>query len=335
MLDPVLLVIAGIIIALAFDFGNGFNDAANAISTVVATQVLSMRGAVLMAAFFNMVGAFVFGTAVAATIGKGLIEPGAVNEVIILSGVIGAIVWVYLTSFMGIPISASHSLIGGFIGAAIAGAGLQSLIASGILKVVLFIFIAPILGLIGAFFFFSFILHLVKNRAPEKINRHFRRLQLISASVYSLGHGTNDAQKTMGIIAILLFTGGFLGGEFHVPFWVVLLSHGTIAAGTMAGGWRVVKTLGLKITKLRPIHGFCAETAGAATIIGSTLAGIPVSTTHVIAGSIFGIGVTKRFSAVRWTVARKIVWAWAITIPFATSVGFVSYFIVNYLVNLF
>jgi PiT family inorganic phosphate transporter len=324
-----ILAIIIIILALIFDFGNGFNDAANSISTIVATRVLSLRKAVLLAAAANFIAAFVFGVAVATTIAKGLIDPSVVSLWIILSGLVGAILWVYLASFLGLPISASHSLIGGYIGAALIAVGIKSVIWGGVLKVVAFIFIAPLIGFFVAHLFFIFIILLVRKKPERKLNSWFKKLQLISVSVYSLGHGTNDAQKTMGIIALTLFTAGLLGSTFHVPFWVVITSHVTIALGTLLGGWRVVKTMGLKITKLKPIHGFAAETAGAATIITASFFGIPVSTTHVISGSIMGVGATQRTSAVRWGVARKIVWAWILTIPIAALVGAATYLLIS------
>ncbi|PIN98159.1 MAG: anion permease [Candidatus Diapherotrites archaeon CG10_big_fil_rev_8_21_14_0_10_31_34] len=333
MLDPFILVAIGILTALIFDFGNGLNDAANAISTVVATRVLSLRSAVLLSAFFNFVAAFVFSVAVAATIGKGLIDFEAVTTTIVLSGLVGSIVWVYFSSFIGLPVSASHALIGGLVGSALVGAGFNSLIVSGILIVFAFIFVAPIIGMIGSFLFSALVLRLVRNTPPRKVNNLFKRLQLISVSVYSLGHGTNDAQKTMGIISLMLFSSGFLGNEFFVPWWVIILSHTTIALGTIAGGWRVIKTMGTKITKLRPINGFCAETSGAGVIIASTVFGIPVSTTHVVSGAIMGVGLTKRTSAVHWSVARNIVWAWVLTIPVTAFVGAISYLILNPIIN--
>ncbi|MBU2100071.1 inorganic phosphate transporter [Candidatus Micrarchaeota archaeon] len=333
MLDSFVLVVIGIIVALIFDFGNGLNDAANAISTVVATRVLSLRSAVLLSAFFNFVAAFVFSVAVAKTIGKGLVDPSIVTPTIVISGLIGSILWVYASSFMGLPVSASHALVGGFIGSALIAAGSEVLILPGILMVFAFIFIAPILGMIGSFLFSFLVYHLIKKTPPGKVNNWFKRLQLISVSVYSLGHGTNDAQKTMGIISLLLFSGGFLGTQFDIPWWVIILSHTTIALGTIAGGWRVVKTMGTKITKLKPVNGFCAETSGAGVIIASSMFGIPVSTTHVISGSIIGVGLTKRVSAVRWGIARNIVWAWILTIPVTALVGALSYLILNPIVN--
>lgn len=328
------LILVWIIIALAliFDFGNGFNDAANSISTVVATRVLSLRNAVILAAFSNFIAAFIFGVAVATTIGKGIIEPSAVTLWIIFAGIIGAIIWVYVTTFLGLPISASHSLIGGYIGSALAAAGFSAVLWKGVFKIVIFIFIAPLVGLIAAYIFFIVILLFVHKIPQSKVNSWFKKFQLVSVFAYSLSHGTNDAQKTMGIIAITLFTAGLLGAAFHVPFWVVIVSHLTIALGTLAGGKKVVKTMGLRITKLMPIHGFCAETAGAGTIIASSILGIPVSTTHVISGSIIGVGATKRISAIRWAIARKIVWAWFLTLPVSALFGALTYFAVSFFI---
>ncbi|MFH1106413.1 MAG: inorganic phosphate transporter, partial [Candidatus Micrarchaeota archaeon] len=333
MLDPFTIVVIGILLALAFDFGNGVNDAANAISTIVATGVLTIRQAVLLSAFFNFVAAFVFSTAVAGTIGSGIVNASAVTPIIILAGLVGAILWVYSATFVGLPISASHSLIGGFVGSAIVGAGFSSIITSGIIPILVFIFAAPALGLLGAVLFSVIVMNFVKRFSPGDVNEHFKKLQLVSASVYSLGHGTNDAQKTMGIISILLFSGGLLGGDFHVPFWVVILSHATIALGTLIGGKSVIKTMGMKITRLRPIHGFCAETSGAGVIIACTIFGIPVSTTHVIAGSISGVGVTRRASAVDWGIARKMVFAWLFTIPVTAAVGGASFLVLRALIG--
>jgi inorganic phosphate transporter, PiT family len=329
MLDIPIIVILGVVAAVIFDFGNGLNDAANAISTVVATRTLTMRQAIIMSAAANFIGAFIFGVAVATTIGKGLVDPSIVTPEVVFAGLIGAIAWVYITTYYGLPISASHSLIGGFIGSAIAAAGFRAVIYSGLTKIIIFIFLAPILGFLIAFGFYVLVLHICRKADPKKASKHFKKLQILSALVYSLAHGTNDAQKTMGIISVLLFSAGLLGPEFHVPFWVVLLSHGTIALGTLAGGWQVVKTMGMKITKLQTTEGFSAETAGSAVVISSTLFGIPVSTTHVISGSIMGVGAVKRTSAVRWAVARKIVWAWVLTIPISGAVGALMYFTVR------
>ncbi|MBI2045269.1 inorganic phosphate transporter [Candidatus Pacearchaeota archaeon] len=328
MLELVLVIII-IALALIFDFGNGFNDAANSISTVVATRVLSLRNAVILAAFSNFIAAFIFGVAVATTIGKGIIDSSVVTLWIIFSGLIGAIVWVYLTTFLGLPISASHSLIGGYIGSALAAVGISAVMWGGVLKIVLFIFLAPIVGFATAFVLFILVLFFVHKTHPSKVNNYFKKLQLISVFAYSLSHGTNDAQKTMGIIAITLFTAGLLGATFHVPFWVVIVSHLTIALGTLAGGKKVVKTIGLKITKLNPIYGFCAETAGAGTIIISSIMGVPVSTTHVISGSIIGVGATRRVSAIRWRIARKMLLAWLFTIPTSALIGAITYLIIS------
>src|SRR3989338_280200 len=328
MVDLILVIII-IVLALIFDFGNGFNDAANSVSTVVATRVLSLRNAIILAAFSNFIAAFIFGVAVATTIGKGIIDPSVVTLWIIFSGLIGAIIWVYVTTFLGLPISASHSLIGGYLGAGLVAVGISGVLWTGVLKVVLFIVIAPLVGLIVAYLLFIAVLLFVYRIKISKIDKYFKKLQLISVFVYSLSHGTNDAQKTMGIIAITLFTAGLLGTTFHVPFWVIIASHLTIATGTLAGGKRVIKTMGLQITKLKPIHGFCAETAGAGTIIACSILGIPVSTTHVISGAIIVVGTTKRFSAVRWIVARKIAWAWIFTIPISASIGALTYYVVS------
>lgn len=319
-----VLIIFVVILALLFDFGNGLNDAANSISTVVATRVLTPAAAVLLAAAANFIGAFVFTVAVAKTIGKGIISPEIVTPTVILAGLVGAIIWVYVTTYLGLPISASHSLIGGFVGSAIAAAGFNAVIVPGMMKILIFIFIAPLLGFLGGAIFSVISMHVFSRATPYTVDKISRILQIISSTAYSLSHGTNDAQKTMGIITLLLVSGGLLK-EFDVPWWVILLSHSVIALGTALGGWKVVKTMGIKITKLRPVDGFCAETAGSLVIIGSTLFGIPVSTTHVIAGSITGVGSTKRISAVRWKIARDIVWAWILTIPSSALVGAGTY----------
>lgn len=314
-------VIFIILIALVFDFINGFHDAANSIATVVSTKVLSPIQAVVWAAFFNFVAAFVFGVHVATTIGKGVVESWAIDSYVILAGLIGAILWDLITWYYGLPTSSSHALIGGLVGAALTKAGWGTLIPKGIIKISLFIFLSPLVGLALGFIFMVITLNLFHKTTPHKVDIHFRRLQLLSAAVYSLSHGTNDAQKTMGIIAILLFSTGHLGPEFYVPMWVILSAHAAIALGTLAGGWRIVKTMGMKITKLRPVGGFCAEAAAATAIIGATLGGIPVSTTHTIAGAIMGVGSTRRLSAVRWGVAGRIVWAWILTIPLSALIA--------------
>ncbi|MER3419367.1 MAG: anion permease [Chloroflexota bacterium] len=304
-----------IAVALAFDFVNGMHDAANSIATVVATRVLRPRQAVVWAAFFNFVAAFGFGVEVASTIGKGVVDPAVVNEQVILAALAGAIVWDMLTWYWGLPSSSSHALIGGLVGAALAEAGRHAVIAAGVRKVAVFIVVSPLLGfIIGALV--SLLVRVVFRGAnPAVAGTTFRRLQLLSAALYSLGHGTNDAQKTMGIIAVLLFSTGHLGDTFYVPIWVILAAHAAIALGTLTGGWRIVHTMGTKLTKLEPYGGFSAEVAAAASLLYASRAGIPVSTTHTISGAIAGVGSTRRFSAVRWNVAGQIVWAWVLTIP--------------------
>src|SRR3989344_2082945 len=325
MVETILVVIFGVALAILFDFGNGLNDAANAISTVVATRVMKLRHAVIMSAFGNFVGFFIFGVAVATTIGKGLIIPSVITPTIIIAGLIAAALWVYGTTWMGIPVSASHALIGGFVGSAVMAAGFGAVIYTGVIKVLLFIFLAPIIGFLGGTLLQAGIFHIFKNANPRIVTQYFKRLQILSAAAYSISHGTNDAQKTVGIIAVLLFSAGLLGSTFYVPTWVLFVSYTTIALGTLAGGRKVIKTMGLQITKLRPVNGFCAETAGSAVVMGSTLLGIPVSTTHVISGSIMGVGALKRTSAVRWGVARRIIWAWVLTIPLSASIGALTY----------
>ena len=301
-------------VALVFDFLNGFHDAANSIATVVSTRVLSPRVAVIWAAFFNFVAAFGLGTAVAKTMGKGMIRLEAVNLYVILAGLLGAIVWDVLTWYYGLPVSSSHALIGGYAGAAIAKAGWSVILPSGWTKTLVFIFLSPGIGLVLGAILMTSAYWLFRRWPPQRVDRYFRKLQLLSAAAYSLGHGSNDAQKTMGIIAGTLFTAGILK-QFYIPFWVILMAHAAIGLGTLAGGWRIVKTMGMRITKLKPLGGFCAETAAAASILGTAVAGIPVSTTHTIAGGIMGVGSIQRLSAVRWGVARNIAWAWILTIP--------------------
>jgi PiT family inorganic phosphate transporter len=315
------LVVFIVFIALVFDFINGFHDAANSIATVVSTRVLTPLQAVVWAAFFNFVAAFGFGVSVAKTVGKGVVDAGVVDQWVILAGLIGAIVWDLITWAWGLPTSSSHALIGGFAGAAVVKAGFGSLIAGGLIKVGAFMILAPLIGLVVGFTMMVLVLNVFKRQTSGRVDKVFRRGQLLSAAAYSLGHGTNDAQKTMGIIAVLLFSTGYLGPEFHVPFWVVLAAHAALGLGTMAGGWRIVKTMGMRITKLRPVGGFCAETAGALTLIGTAIGGIPVSTTQTISGSIMGVGAIQRFSAVRWGVAGRILWAWIFTIPASALVA--------------
>src|SRR6266511_1424879 len=319
------LVVFIVFIALVFDFINGFHDAANSIATVVSTPVLTPPQAVVWAAFFNFVAAFGFGVSVARTVGKGVVETTVVDQWVILAGLIGAIVWDLITWVWGLPTSSSHALIGGFAGAAVIKAGFGSLIAAGLIKIGAFMILAPLIGMVVGFTMMVLVLNVFKNETPGRVDKIFRRGQLLSAAAYSLGHGTNDAQKTMGIIAVLLFSTGYLGPDFYVPFWVVLAAHAALGLGTRTGGWRIVKTMGMRITKLRPVGGFCAEPAGAIMLIGTDIGGIPVSTTHTISGSIMGIGAIKRFSAVRWGVAGKIIWAWILTIPASSLVAAITW----------
>jgi len=328
-------VIFIILLALVFDFYNGMNDAANSIATVVATRVLTPLQAVSWAAFFNFIAAFAFGVSVATTIGKGIVNVEIVDNFVILSGLVGAIILTATATHFGLPISVSHSIIGGYGGAGIAKAGFGALILSGYTKIVLFIFLAPLIGMVMAYIFSVVTLWLVRNKQPRKVDRYFRRLQLVSAALYSLSHGSNDAQKTIGIITIVLFTNGLLGATFYVPFYVIILSHAVIALGTLLGGWKVIKTLGMRVTKLNPFGGFSAETAAGLTIIGATMAGIPVSTTHTITGSIIGVGAVKGLSAVRWGVAKNILWAWVLTIPFSAIFAMLTYEVVLFAISIF
>ena len=327
MLTVVILIVT---LALIFDFLNGFHDAANSIATVVSTQVLTPKQAVCWAAFFNFVAAFTFGVGVATMIGKGVIHQEGISQGVIMAGLVGAIAWNLITWYLGLPTSSSHALIGGFAGAAVTKAGFKVLIPQGLVKICLFIVVSPLFGLILGFALMVLVIRLFWKSSPSKVNLLFRRLQLVSAGLYSLGHGTNDAQKTMGIIAILLYTSGYLGEHFHIPLWVILAAHAAIALGTLAGGWRIVKTMGMRITKLKPVGGFCAETAAAISIIGAALGGIPVSTTHTIAGAIMGVGSTSGLSAVRWGVARRIVWAWVLTIPLSAAMASLAYFLLSF-----
>ena len=322
------LVIAIIIIALTFDFLNGFHDSANSIATIVSTRVLTPRKAVMWAAFFNLVAAFFFDVHVAKTLGKGLVELSAVNEYVIMSGLLGAICWNIITWYFGLPTSSSHALMGGYAGAAVAKAGFGVILYAGWTKTIIFLFIAPLMGMVMGFILMVILMWMFHKRSSAKINGVFKKLQLVSAALYSLGHGTNDAQKTMGVITGLLVTAGYLQ-TFQVPYWVILLSHFAIALGTLFGGWRIVKTMGQKITKLKPSGGFCAETAGGITLLVTAWGGIPVSTTHTITGAIMGVGATKRLSGVRWGLAGNIIIAWILTIPASALVGVVSYKIIS------
>src|SRR5216684_664682 len=316
-----LLVVASLVfVALAFDFLNGFHDAANSIATVVSTRVLSPGKAVIWAAFFNFVAAFTFGTAVARTVGAGMIDIRIVTFSVIFGGLAGAIVWDLITWYFGLPTSSSHALVGGYAGAAVAKAGFGAIITSGWTKTIIFIFLSPLIGM-GAGLAIMVAIHwLFRWTPPSRVDRWFRRLQLISAAFFSLNHGANDAQKTMGIVAGVLYTAHYID-RFYIPFWVVLIAHTAISLGTLAGGWRIIHTMGSKITKLQPVGGFAAETGAAIALLIATQTGVPVSTTHAITGAIVGVGATRRLSAVRWGVAGQIVWAWVLTIPAAGIFG--------------
>jgi inorganic phosphate transporter, PiT family len=323
-----LFLVGVILVALTFDFLNGMHDAANSIATVVSTRVLSPSKAVMWAAFFNFVAAFVMGTHVAKTIGKGMIDINVVTQEVVLAGLIGAIAWNLFTWYYGIPVSSSHALIGGYAGAAVAKGGFGAILLSGWTKTLIFIVLAPLMGALVAFLLMVAVTWIFRRWHPFRLDQLFRRLQLVSAALYSLGHGGNDAQKTMGIIVALLVSRKLLPTNTEIPLWIVLICHAAIAMGTMFGGWRIVKTMGSKITKLQPFGGFCAETSGAITLFLATHLGVPVSTTHTITGAIIGVGATKRISAVKWGVAGGIVWAWVLTIPLSAAVAAVSYFVV-------
>ena len=321
-------IVAGlVIVALAFDFMNGFHDAANGISTVVSTRVLKPYQAVVIAAIMNFVALFIFHLSVAATVGKGIIDTGIVDHYVVLGALVGAISWNIITWYYGLPSSSSHALIGGLVGAGVAKAGTWALIPAGILKTVAFIFISPAIGfLIGSLLYLA-ISWLFVRSTPSRVDRLFRRLQLFSSSLYSLGHGGNDAQKTIGIIWMLLIAGGYTGAQATVPGWVVIACYVTIGLGTMFGGWRIVKTMGQRITKIRPASGFCAELSGSIALFIATGFGIPVSTTHTIAGSIVGVGATQNVSAVRWGIAGNIVWAWVLTIPCSAFMAGLAWYV--------
>ncbi len=317
-----------VFLAIVFDFMNGFHDAANSIATVVSTGVLKPAQAVFFAAVFNLIALFVFHLSVAATVGKGIVQPGVVDTHVVFGALMGAIAWNLVTWIYGIPSSSSHALIGGIVGAVIAKAGAQSLISGGIVKTVAFIFISPLLGFILGSLMMVLVSWVGRSATPSKIDRWFRRLQLVSAGAYSLGHGGNDAQKTIGIIWMLLIATGYTSASDALPpTWTIVICYTAIAAGTLFGGWRIVKTMGQKITKLRPVGGFCAETGGALTLFLATALGIPVSTTHTITGAIVGVGATQRAAAVRWGVAGMIVWAWIFTIPVAAFVAAIAYWV--------
>jgi PiT family inorganic phosphate transporter len=317
-------VVVLVVVALIFDFINGFHDAANSIATVVSTRVLSPATAVAWAAFFNFVAAFLFGTAVAKTVGSGMVDLSVVTFSVIFAGLTGAILWDLFTWYYGLPTSSSHALFGGYAGAAVAKAGFGAIIVAGWTKTLIFMVVAPLIGLSAGLLLMTSNYWIFRNQAPRAVDGWFRRLQLVSAAAYSLMHGANDAQKTMGIIAGVLFTGGYLT-EFTIPFWVVIAAHTAIGLGTLSGGWRIIHTMGSKITKLQPVHGFAAETGAALAIYTATALGVGISTTHTITGAIVGVGATRRLSAVRWGVAGRIAWAWVATIPGAAAIGALTY----------
>ncbi len=327
-MDPSTVLVLIVLVTLLFEFANGWNDAANSIATIVSTRVLTPLPAVAWAAFWNFVAAFVFGTAVAKTIGSKMINLDMVNEWVLLAGLIGAIVWTGACTWMGLPISVSHSLIASYAGSAIAHAGFETIRAGGWIKPVVGIIIGPFAGLFAAVLLSILATWVVRHMAPQKIDRWFRRLQLVSSAAFSLGHGTNDAQKGMGIITAALVTSGVLT-EYEVPFWVIIICHLAIAAGTLGGGWRVIKTMGQSITKLTPFSGFAAETAAAFTLFGTAGTGIPASTTHTVTGAIIGVGASRRITAVRWGVTRRIMLAWVTTIPGAAALGAVFYYLMG------
>ncbi len=322
------VVVMLVMLALAFDFMNGFHDAANSIATVVSTGVLKPGQAVLFAAVFNFIAILVFQLSVAATIGKGLAQPGVVDVNVVFGALVGAISWNFITWYYGIPSSSSHALIGGIVGAVISKAGASALVLSSIVKTVVFIFVSPLMGFLLGSLMLIAVSWFFRRSTPSRIDRWFRRLQLVSAGAYSLGHGGNDAQKTIGIVWMLLIATGYTAvGDKAPPTWVVLTCYTAIAMGTLFGGWRIVKTMGQRLTKLKPVHGFCAETGGAITLFTAAILGIPVSTTHTITGAIVGVGATQRASAVRWGVAGNIIWAWILTIPATAFVGAIAYWV--------
>jgi PiT family inorganic phosphate transporter len=329
MADSFVFVVSLVLIALVFDFLNGFHDSANAISTVVSTQALSPRYAVIWAAFFEFSAFFFVGVQVANTIGTGIINPAVIDNFLILSSLSSAIIWNIVTWYFGLPSSSSHALIGGLIGAGLVDGGIHVLVWSGIIKTALFIVLSPAIGLVLGLFLMILVMNLSRQSSLSKTNRLYRKLQLISSAIYCMGHGSNDAQKTMGIIAIVLFNQGLIGPTFYVPTWVIISCYAVISLGVMSGGWRIVKTMGTKITKLQPSGGFCVEMAAAASIIGASLSGIPVSTTHTVTGAIVGVGTTRRLTAVRWGVAGTIVWAWILTIPISALISALIHIIIH------
>ena len=330
-MDTTIVIIVGIVIAFFFDFINGMNDAANSIATIVATKVLTPLQAVFWAAFFNFAAVFIFHVGIANTIGKGIVDTSIINEYVIISAVVGDVIWAFTCTKLGLPISVSHSLIGGLIGPALFFFGSKALVVSGIIKVMLFIVLSPLIGFILGYFIMIITMYIFRKSNPTKVEHWFHYMQLFSSAIFSLGHGSNDAQKTMGIITMLLVCGGFID-TFEVPNWVVFSCYTCISLGTITGGWKVIRTLGDKLTPLKPVHGFCAETAGALTLIGTALGGIPVSTTHTITGSIVGVGITRRISAVRWATTKNIVWAWVLTIPIAMVLSAIIYWVFTFFI---
>jgi PiT family inorganic phosphate transporter len=316
-----------IVLALAFDFMNGFHDAANSIATIVSTGAMSPQMAIIWAAFFNFIAFLFFGLSVAATVGKGIIDPGIIDHNVVLGALCGGIVWNFITWYFGIPSSSSHALIGGLAGAAVAKGGVGTLVASGFLKTMLAIVLSPVLGFAIGAFLMIVVAWIGSRSTPRRMDRWFKRLQFVSAALYSLGHGSNDAQKTMGIIWMLLIAASQIAPADPLPFWVVMVCQSAMGLGTLFGGWRIVKTMGMKITKLRPISGFCASASGAVTLFLATALGVPVSTTHTITGAIVGVGSVNKLSAVRWGVAGNIVWAWVLTIPCSAFIAAVAWFL--------
>ena len=327
-----LYIVVGLV--LIFDFLNGFHDSANSIATVVSTKVLSPLVAVMLAAFFNFIAFTIFPLKVAHTIGKGVVNPDVLNMTVIAAALVAAIIWNLVTWWWGLPSSSSHTLVGGLIGAAVANSGVSSIVFAGVIKIVLFIFIAPILGMVMSFIISTLVVYLFRNFTPSGVDKIFRKLQIISSSTLSLGHGGNDAQKSMGIIWAALIVSGLATKEDPIAMWIILSCQSAIALGTLFGGWRIVKTMGQKITKVKPFEGFCAETAGALTLFGATHFGIPVSTTHTITGAIIGVGARKGVSAVKWGVTKKIFWAWIFTIPVSAVIGGSMYFFFRWINSL-
>ncbi|HUT78645.1 MAG TPA: inorganic phosphate transporter [Polyangia bacterium] len=327
------IVIIGVAMALLFDLLNGMNDAANSIATVISTRVMSPRWGVLWAALFNVIGAFGFGVSVATTIGKGVVDPGVITPEIVLAALTGAIAWVYACTHLGLPISVSHALVGGLCGAALMASGPGALQSAGLIKIGAFIVVSPVFGMVISAGLMLLLNLVVRSWTKRRVEAVFSKLQLVSAAGYSISHGTNDAQKTMGIISVLLFSAGLLGEEFYVPTWVIVASTAAIGLGTACGGWKVIRTMGMKLTNLRPMGGFAAETGGTISVLTASAFGIPVSTTHTIAGSIVGVGMAKNVGAVRWGLAKHIVWAWILTIPVSALIGALCYLLLHHFIS--